>query len=69
MENFEKVLGIEWLTACQALDFRDMKSSSQVERMKNLFRKQVPFIDEDKVMYLYMEQSRKFIAGNPLKKA
>lgn len=66
VENFEKVLGIEWLTACQALDFRTLKTAPPIEEKKKNFRKKVPFVKEDCSMYSLMEESRKFIVDEYL---
>ena len=50
--NIEKVLAIEWMTAMQALDFRKpLKSSPVIERIKTSYRKVVPFLDKDRVLY------------------
>lgn len=64
VENAEKVLGVEWLIACQALDFRTAKSSPAIEKMKDKFRKSVPFMEEDVVLYPLMDNARKFILEN-----
>ena len=62
VDNLEKIIGVEWFTACQALDFSKEKSSTKIEEMKSKFRKVVPFIEEDLVMYPLMAKSREFIA-------
>jgi histidine ammonia-lyase len=50
--NIEKVLAIEFLTAMQALDFRKpLKSSPIIEKVKEAYRKLVPFHDKDRVLY------------------
>ena len=50
--NIEKVLAIEFMTAMQALDFRHpMKSSKRIEAVKKQYRKVVPFLDKDRVLY------------------
>lgn len=64
VDNLEKVIGVEWFTACQALDFRTEKSSFKVESMKAKFRKEVPFIEQDLVMYPLMKKSRDFVVNN-----
>ena len=51
IDNVEKVLGIELLTAAQALEFRrPLRSSPFLEQMVADFRQQVSFNDEDRVM-------------------
>ena len=64
VDNLEKIVGVEWFTACQGLDFRKEKSSTKVEAMKSKFRKYVAFIEEDLVMYPLMKKSREFVANN-----
>ncbi|APR05082.1 histidine ammonia-lyase [Thauera chlorobenzoica] len=47
--NTRGVLAIEWLAACQGLDFRDgHKSSPKLEQARALLRAQVPFYDCDR---------------------
>ena len=59
-----RVLGIELMTAAQALDFRrPLKSSARIEALHANFRKQVPFIDEDTVMSPLIERSVKFVSS------
>jgi len=64
VDNLEKIVGVEWFTACQGLDFRTEKSSTKIEAMKAKFRKEVAFIEEDVVMYPLMKLSREFVANN-----
>ncbi len=60
--NTERVLAIELFNAAQALDFRrPLKSSQQIEDLHALYRKDVPFIDNDTVMYPLIERSIQFI--------
>ena len=61
VDNLEKVIGVEWFTACQGLDLRSEKSSTKIEQLKTEFRKLVPFIEEDVVMYPLMKKSREFV--------
>lgn len=52
VENVKSILGIEAMTACQAIDFRKpLKTSSKNQELYNLIRKEVEFIKEDIVMY------------------
>lgn len=52
VENVKSILGIEAMTACQAIDFRKpLKTSSKNVELYNLIRKEVEFINEDIVMY------------------
>lgn len=60
--NTQRVLGIELFNAAQALDFRrPLKSSPLVEEMHAAYRKEVPFIEVDTVMYPLIDKSVKFL--------
>ena len=65
VENVEKILGIEMLNAAQALEFRHRagagKSSPVIEKFFEDYRKEVPFIEEDTVMYTRIKDSIDFI--------
>ncbi len=67
LDNLEKIVGIEWLSACQALEFRSHKSSTFIEKHKQLFRDTVSFVDEDVVMYPLMEKARAYVAQKEIK--
>ncbi|MEX2380285.1 MAG: histidine ammonia-lyase [Vicingaceae bacterium] len=67
LENYEKILGIEWLTACQALHFRGYKTSPAIKSLIDQFRKEVPFVAEDQSMYPLMQKARAFVKGIKLK--
>lgn len=62
-ENLTKVLGVELLTACQALEFRSAeKTSPQLyERFKD-FRKEVDFIEDDVIMHDTMKKAINYIS-------
>ena len=60
--NTERVLAIELFNAAQALDFRrPLKSSPAVEAIHAAYRKVVPFIVDDEVMYPHIAQSLEFL--------
>lgn len=62
VENTERILAIELFTAAQALDFRrPLKSSPILEKIDADYRKVVPFIKDDCVMYTYMRDSVEFL--------
>ncbi len=64
--NAERVLGIELFNASQALDFRRPgKTSPFLENMITEFRQHVPFIHEDKIMYMEIEKSVEFLSAKP----
>lgn len=60
--NTERVLAIELFNAAQALDFRKpLKSSPKIMEIYNEYRKTVPFIDNDVLMYPYIQRSIEFL--------
>lgn len=60
--NTERVLAIELFNAAQALDFRrPLKSSPAVEAIHAAYRKVVPFIVDDEVMYPHIVHSIEFL--------
>ena len=60
--NTEKVLAIELFNAAQALDFRrPLKSSPGLEAIYEEYRKIVPFLKEDQVMYTHIAHSIEFL--------
>ena len=61
VENLEKVLAIELMTASQALSFRELNSSSFLTNILSQFREAVPVQENDAVMYLLMNDSISFI--------
>ena len=62
LNNVERILAIELLTACQAIEFRrPLKSSNRVEKIVDAFRKEVAFNEEDKVLHDDMMKALKFV--------
>lgn len=60
--NTERVLAIELFNAAQALDFRlPLKSSPTLVALHDEYRKIVPFILNDELMYPYIEKSIQFL--------
>ncbi len=60
--NLEKILAIELMDGAQALDFRrPLKSSLVLEKFVSDYRKIVPFIEEDQVMYTHIQNSVEFL--------
>lgn len=65
IENTERILAIELMNAAQAIEFRrPLKSSAALENIISNFRKNIAFIDKDKVMYTEMEHSLQFVINN-----
>jgi histidine ammonia-lyase len=64
IDNVEKVLAIELLTAVQALEFRrPLKSSLQIEEIVAAFRKEVSFNEQDRILHTDMMSAVKFITS------
>lgn len=60
--NTERVLAIELMNAAQALEFRrPLRSSAIIEKIHEEYRRVVPYIDNDEVMYPHIESSIQFI--------
>ena len=65
--NTERVLAIELFNAAQALEFRrPLRSSEQIEDLVGRYRRVVPFIDNDTVMYPLIEKSIEFIRNEKI---
>ncbi|MFO8235295.1 MAG: histidine ammonia-lyase [Bacteroidales bacterium] len=62
VNNLERILAIELLTAAQALEFRrPLKSSSLIEGIVGSFREKVEFADNDKMLYKEIEKAVLFL--------
>ncbi len=62
VENLERIVAIELLCASQALEFRrPLRSSDYIENIMTEFRKEIPFVDNDRVLYTEIEKSVNFI--------
>jgi histidine ammonia-lyase len=65
VNNTERVLAIELFNAAQALEFRrPLRSSEAVEGLVEKYRKVVPYIDNDRVMYPLIDASITFLQNN-----
>jgi histidine ammonia-lyase len=51
LDNAYAILGIEFMAAAQALDFRDYKFGKGVSKAKEVIRKHVKYLDEDRPLY------------------
>ena len=52
LDNAYGVLGIEFMAAAQALDFREHKLGVGVSKSKETIREHVDFLDEDRPLYV-----------------
>lgn len=66
-ENLEQILALELLSAAQAVDFRkkalgaDKRLGRKTRPVYDLIRSEVPFIEEDTVMYPLIEKVKKIV--------
>ena len=51
MDNAYGILGIEFMAAAQALDFREFKFGTGVTKAKEIIRKYVDFLEIDRPLY------------------
>lgn len=66
VDNVEKVLAIELLTAVQALEFRrPLQSSPIIESIVKAFRQQISFNDADRLMQVDILKAIDFIQQDP----
>lgn len=66
-ENTRGVLAVEWLGACQGLDFREgLKSSPKLEQARTILRAQVPYYSEDRFFAPDIEQASQLLASGCL---
>jgi histidine ammonia-lyase len=61
VNNVATVLGIELFTASQAMFFRKEKTSPVLENLLNSFRKDVPFVENDTIMYEKIHKAVSFV--------
>lgn len=61
IENVEKILAIELMTAAQALELQTIKSSPAVQQLVAAFREKVPFNAEDRVLHEDMKAAVAFL--------
>ncbi len=62
IKNVEKILGIELITALQAMDFRSpLESSVAIEKARKLVRKSISKLEEDRLMENDLENSINYV--------
>ena len=62
MDNLEHILAIELMNAAQGIDFRrPLKTSPVLERFLHAYRKEVPFVKDDIVMYKEIHKTVAFL--------
>jgi len=70
LRNYENILAIEFLAACQAIDLLDLPGKPRpgigVQKAYRLIRQQVPFLVEDRVLSNDIETIRQLLSGGHL---
>jgi len=62
VQNLERILAIEWMTAAQALEFRrPSRSSPAIEALLTQYREVVPVLEEDRVLHEDMVRTVEFL--------
>ena len=70
VQNLERVLAIELLTAFQAMEFlRPLKSSPPIESLRRDFRRSVRAWDRDRELHADLEKARVFLSGDATSRA
>lgn len=68
VDNTAGILAIEYLAACQGVDFRaPLKTSAQLENAKGLLRNEVPFYDKDRYFAPDIEKSKQIIQSGAMR--
>ena len=60
-QNTERILAIELLNATQGIAFRNAKSSEFIEGILDIYRNEVPFLEEDRLLHNDIENSILFL--------
>ncbi len=74
-ENVEQILSIELMAAAQGIDFRRQRIGAEkmlgrgTSPVYSLIRQHVPFIEQDTVLYRYLEQVRQLVASGQIANA
>ncbi len=69
VDNARRVVALELLTACQALQFRDLtKLSSLTKAVHQEIRKTIPYLHLDETLYPHMHEIERIVRSNVLLK-
>ena len=67
VDNLERVLAIELVSAFQAMEFlRPLSSSAPIERVRGRFRRKVRAWNSDRELYPYLEAARLFLSSEAM---
>lgn len=67
LSNVQKVVAMEFMTACQGLDIRDKrKLGVTTNKAYNVIREYIPFIKEDDIMYPHLHKAEELVRSSIL---
>lgn len=66
IDNAYGILGIEFMAAAQALDFRDFHPGKGVDAARNVIRKYVEHLDEDRPLYPDHDKMKKLVQSGEI---
>ncbi|HDG67687.1 MAG TPA: aromatic amino acid lyase, partial [candidate division Zixibacteria bacterium] len=69
LENAYGIIGIEFMAAAQALDLRGFTPGRGTRKAKEVIRKYVPFLDEDKVLAEYHNKMKELVRSGEILEA
>ncbi len=70
LENVQKVLGIEILSACQGIDFsKPLRPGAGTKAAYDRFRQEVPYIEKDVFLYPLMDQAISMVRSGSIVEA
>jgi histidine ammonia-lyase len=62
LDNVQRIIAIEWMNACQALDFRAEKTSPALEELRTAYRRKVSHLNGDRYLHPDLVATEMFIA-------
>lgn len=67
LSNVQKVIGMEFMTACQGIDIREKRNLGvTTNKAYNIIRENIPFIKEDDIMYPHLHKAEKLVSSSEL---
>ncbi|MDD3126009.1 MAG: histidine ammonia-lyase [Candidatus Izemoplasmatales bacterium] len=67
LDNARKVIAMEYMSACQAIDLRAKKElGNDTQIAYNTFRKHIPFLEEDTIMYPHINAAEALLIDDTI---
>jgi len=66
LNNVERILAIEFMTAMQGLEFRELQSGPVIEEIKAKYRESVSAVEQDRVLHFDMLKTVTFLRTIPV---